>query len=289
MLNETEYAKLQLIKKQNSFGADSETNQIFEVQEYIKMDHENFTLDFNITKFELHKSFLFGDLYPIVVVDQDNDVQLFDSNTTLTLHLPYHTPPVNVTYENQINETQEVVEPQDPVNVNETDILGEEAIEEQKKKEEEEAKLYIIDPFMYKYPPSVDGQFDLQSNMTFYAENGEFKLPKIYLQGTPGSEVNVTITIDYARVPYYAEKEDGSGQELIIKPLSIVKNLTIQLKSCEPGEIITSDGVCQLCEGPDFYIIEPVALSAIIQECQPCQKDVFTCYGGDKIIANAGY
>ena len=30
-------------------------------------------------------------------------------------------------------------------------------------------------------------------------------------------------------------------------------------------------------------------MSAVIQECQPCQKDVFTCYGGDKIIANAGY
>lgn len=53
------------------------------------------------------------------------------------------------------------MESQDPVNVNETDMLGEEAIEEQKKKEEEEAKLYIIDPFMYKYPPNLDGQFDL--------------------------------------------------------------------------------------------------------------------------------
>ena len=80
--------------------------------------------------------------------------------------------------------------------------------------------------------------------MTFQAENGEFLLPKIYLQGTPGSQVNLTVTIAYARVPKYVEKEDGSGQDLINEPLTIQKNITIQLKNCEPGEIITADGVC---------------------------------------------
>ena len=47
------------------------------------------------------------------------------------------------------------------MSINETDMLGEEAIEAQKKKKEEEEKLYIIDPFMYKYPPNKDGEFDL--------------------------------------------------------------------------------------------------------------------------------
>lgn len=45
-------------------------------------------------------------------------------------------------------------------------------------------------------------------------------------------------------MPYYVEKEDGSGQEMIDEPFTIQKNITIQLKNCEPGEIITADGVC---------------------------------------------
>lgn len=70
---------------------------------------------------------------------------------------------------------------------------------------------------------------------------------------------------------------------MVTKSYKIQRNLTIELENCNLDEIVTAQGTCQLCEGPDFYI------PSNVQECIPCKSDVFTCNGGDQIDANTGY
>lgn len=159
MLDKEQYKELMTKKRQNSFGTNSETDKIFEVKDFITMDSMKFTQDYNISNFMINESYLFGDLYPVVIADENNDMQLFDSVTTLTLSLSYHE--LKTLVESNSNLTNSTLP--------------------------KEVKPYIIDPYLYRYPPNEDGEFDLKSNMTFTAKNGEFKLPKIYLQGTPGT------------------------------------------------------------------------------------------------------
>ena len=74
-----------------------------------------------------------------------------------------------------------------------------------------------------------------------------------------------------------------------------IKNITLNLTlaGCTKGEIINKNGSCQLCSGPDYYLLEPVHVMTKgdirLQTCQPCNKDVFTCLGDSKIFAKQGY
>ena len=63
---------------------------------------------------------------------------------------------------------------------------------------------------------------------------------------------------------------------------------------CALGEIITREGMCQSCEGPDLFLMHTPDLTTmlgdfVIEECSPCDKEFFSCLGGNRIEALAGY
>ena len=101
----------------------------------ITIDSNNFIQDYNISNFEIHGSYLFGDLHPmrlpsgVVIANGNDDVQLFDSITTLTLSLPYHD-----------------LQPQVESNSNLTNSTV---------SKDENDKPYIVDPYLYRYPPNM--------------------------------------------------------------------------------------------------------------------------------------
>jgi hypothetical protein len=36
-------------------------------------------------------------------------------------------------------------------------------------------------------------------------------------------------------------------------------DISVQIRTCGEGEALKDNGICSICEGPDFYLLDPVA------------------------------
>ena len=94
---------------------------------------------YNVTQFELHGSYLFGD-YPMVVVNSGQDLQIADMDTILTIILPYHEEKARIAAQGGEKVPTTANGPKSPLKVDEKDVLGKKAVEAKKKAAKEAAK-----------------------------------------------------------------------------------------------------------------------------------------------------
>ena len=123
---------------------------------------------------------------------------------------------------------------------------------------------------------------EMEYPFTFAAhKGGYFTIPEMVVQSLPGS--NVTIKLE----AYFNHSDTES-------PLVEEYLYEIKFEPCLATEILNFTGQCQVCNGPEFYLLEPkqsqpVANTLKLQECLACESEFYDCYGDNDVKAKHGY
>ena len=75
------------------------------------------------------------------------------------------------------------------------------------------------------------------------AENGILSVPRIRIQATPSQSITLALKLTlYDQTSNFTET---------------TQRLTVVTRACKAGEIITKNGTCETCVGPDSYLLAP--------------------------------
>mmetsp|Transcript_13363 Transcript_13363/g.20876 ORF Transcript_13363/g.20876 Transcript_13363/m.20876 type:complete len:131 (-) Transcript_13363:4131-4523(-) len=90
-------------------------------------------------------------------------------------------------------------------------------------------------------------------------------------------------------ITLYRSPDSGIGDGFRHKEV----HFEVQVKTleCPEGWIITAEGGCSFCEGPELFSInyEPKLFYRNLESCSRCEDEAMQCDGGSGLLAQEGY